>query len=220
MEIDGRHPHTAGVGFILADAKCQLIHANLEARRILGYSSETPPPKIKAVWAQVRNEVVSLLANQGFSRAFVSCQSVLTFGRRRYVCRVFRLQHTRGRRSNIQVAVILERSSAISHVVADLCTRYRLTTREREVVEFTIQGLTNKEIATRMKISPNTVRAFARTVMGKLGVSSRSGIVGVVFREGQGLFIPRVIAEPSIGPSNDRRIRAAAARSGFQMERH
>jgi DNA-binding CsgD family transcriptional regulator len=45
-----------------------------------------------------------------------------------------------------------------------------------------IQGLTNKEIAGRMNISPNTVRAFIRMVMGKLGVSTRSGIVGIVFR--------------------------------------
>jgi DNA-binding CsgD family transcriptional regulator len=45
-----------------------------------------------------------------------------------------------------------------------------------------IQGLTNKEIAGRMNISPNTVRVFIRMVMGKLGVSTRSGIVGIVSR--------------------------------------
>ena len=59
---------------------------------------------------------------------------------------------------------------------------FHLTEREREVVELLIQGLTNKEIAGRMNISPNTVRAFIRMVMGKLGVSTRSGIVGIVFR--------------------------------------
>ena len=59
---------------------------------------------------------------------------------------------------------------------------FRLTEREREVVELLIQGLTNKEIAGRMNISPNTVRAFIRMVMGKLGVSTRSGIVGILFR--------------------------------------
>ena len=50
------------------------------------------------------------------------------------------------------------------------------------MVEFSIQGLTNKEIASRMSISANTVRAFIRMIMVKLGVSTRSGIVGVVFR--------------------------------------
>ena len=41
-----------------------------------------------------------------------------------------------------------------------------------------LQGLTSKEIAVRMGISPNTVKAFLRLVMVKMGVSTRSGIVG------------------------------------------
>ena len=41
-----------------------------------------------------------------------------------------------------------------------------------------MQGLTSKEIAVRMKISPNTVKAFLRLVMVKMKVSTRSGIAG------------------------------------------
>jgi len=80
------------------------------------------------------------------------------------------------------VAVVLERSGAASRAAAEVSESFRLTDREREVVELLIQGLTNKEIAGRMDISPNTVRAFISMVMGKLGVSTRSGIVGIVFR--------------------------------------
>ena len=43
-----------------------------------------------------------------------------------------------------------------------------------------MQGLSSKEIATRMNVSPNTVKAFLRVVMIKMGVSSRSAIVGKV----------------------------------------
>jgi DNA-binding CsgD family transcriptional regulator len=43
-----------------------------------------------------------------------------------------------------------------------------------------LQGLTSKEIAQRMGISPNTVKAFLRLVMVKMGVSTRSGIVGKI----------------------------------------
>jgi LuxR family transcriptional regulator, regulator of acetate metabolism len=59
-----------------------------------------------------------------------------------------------------------------------------LTQREKETVELLIQGLTSKEIATRMKISPNTVKAFLRIVMVKMGVSTRSGILGKVIGPG------------------------------------
>jgi DNA-binding CsgD family transcriptional regulator len=45
-------------------------------------------------------------------------------------------------------------------------------------VEFLLEGFTSKEIAERMKISPNTVKAFIRLVMVKMGVSTRSGIIG------------------------------------------
>jgi DNA-binding CsgD family transcriptional regulator len=62
--------------------------------------------------------------------------------------------------------------------VTELGEQFDLTARERETVEYLLQGLTSKEIAVRMQISPNTVKAFLRLVMVKMGVSTRSGIVG------------------------------------------
>jgi Bacterial regulatory proteins, luxR family len=49
-------------------------------------------------------------------------------------------------------------------------------------VEFLLSGLSSKEIADRMKISPNTVKATLRVVMIKMGVSTRSGIVGKIIQ--------------------------------------
>jgi hypothetical protein len=53
-------------------------------------------------------------------------------------------------------------------------------------VEFLLQGLTSKEIANRMNISVNTVKAFLRLIMVKMNVSTRSGIAGKVARSGAG----------------------------------
>jgi len=50
-----------------------------------------------------------------------------------------------------------------------------------EALEYLIQGLTSKEIAERMHISVNTVKAFLRLIMVKMGVTTRSGIVGMLF---------------------------------------
>jgi len=55
--------------------------------------------------------------------------------------------------------------------------KYQLSQREGEAVRFLIEGLTNKEIAARMGISPDTVKVFLRLAMMKMGVSSRSGIM-------------------------------------------
>src|SRR5438105_4267326 len=55
--------------------------------------------------------------------------------------------------------------------------KYQLSRRELETVRFLIEGLTSKEIAARMGISPHTVKVFLRLAMKKMGVSSRSGIM-------------------------------------------
>jgi DNA-binding CsgD family transcriptional regulator len=43
-----------------------------------------------------------------------------------------------------------------------------------------LRGLTSKEIAQEMSISPNTVKAFLHSVMTKMGVSTRAGLIGRV----------------------------------------
>ena len=50
-----------------------------------------------------------------------------------------------------------------------------LTHREQEVLELMAAGLTNREIAEELVISPGTVKKHAGNVYGKLGVHSRTG---------------------------------------------
>jgi two-component system nitrate/nitrite response regulator NarL len=87
--------------------------------------------------------------------------------------------------------VLLERDAASSHsALTEISEQFGLTQRERETVEFLLQGLTSKEIAIRMKISANTVKAFIRLVMVRMNVSTRSGIVGK-FLQDQGQDVRR-----------------------------
>ncbi len=52
-----------------------------------------------------------------------------------------------------------------------------LTTREKEVFELLVNGLTTKEIAESLKISEKTVRNHISNVMQKLGVKGRANAV-------------------------------------------
>ena len=52
-----------------------------------------------------------------------------------------------------------------------------LSEREIEVLQLIAEGLTNQEIASRLFLSLNTVKAHTRTIYGKLGVSSRTQAV-------------------------------------------
>ena len=56
----------------------------------------------------------------------------------------------------------------------------RLTAREREVAGLVAAGLTNKEIAAELQISPHTVDQHMRRVFGKLGVRRRGAVAGAL----------------------------------------
>jgi DNA-binding CsgD family transcriptional regulator len=79
---------------------------------------------------------------------------------------------------------MLERRSNEAAKLNEMSERFGLTAREQETVKYLLEGLTSKEIAQRMKISPNTVKAFLRLVMVKMSVSTRSGIIGRIVGPG------------------------------------
>jgi PAS domain S-box-containing protein len=61
-----------------------------------------------------------------------------------------------------------------------------LTARERDVLGLICEGLADKEIASRLKLAPNTVRNHVATVYSKLNVHSRSA--AIVWARERGLF--------------------------------
>src|SRR5580700_9648998 len=162
-------------GFLLLDAGLNLIASNDPALQILCFPSEAERIKQPKVFLsdRVRNALVDHRNQErpAFVKEFRS-------GKRRYICKSFQVDCNG--RSPVQpaFAVLLERDAAASTGISEISEQFDLTQRERETVEFLLQGLTSKEIATRMQISPNTVKAFLRLVMVKMKVSTRSGIAG------------------------------------------
>jgi DNA-binding CsgD family transcriptional regulator len=61
-----------------------------------------------------------------------------------------------------------------------------LTAREREVAELLAEGQTNAQIAARLHLSESTVEKHVSRVLGKLGLGSRAGVVGLLARESLG----------------------------------
>jgi DNA-binding NarL/FixJ family response regulator len=59
-----------------------------------------------------------------------------------------------------------------------------LSKRECEVVQCLVQGLTNREIAERMGLSPHTVKNYLFRVFDKLGVSNRTELLFMTLSQG------------------------------------
>jgi DNA-binding CsgD family transcriptional regulator len=163
-------------GFLLLDDKLNLLAANDPALQILCFPSGADRIKQPKVFLadRVRTTLVDHKSRDrgAFVKEFRS-------GKRRYICKNFRVNCEGYYPVQPTFAVLLERdvSSSFSALAA-ISEQFDLTQRESETVEFLLQGLTSKEIATRMQISPNTVKAFLRLVMVKMKVSTRSGIAG------------------------------------------
>lgn len=67
-----------------------------------------------------------------------------------------------------------------SHMKAKAKThqvKVRLTPRENEVLRLLLEGLTNREIATALTISPNTVRSHLHSLSVKMEASNRARLI-------------------------------------------
>ena len=162
-------------GFLLFDAHLSPIFVNYAAAQILAYPEE--PQAHKNLCDQVAAKIRSILLSEEPSNGSVFVARFRS-GRRQYVCCSFDVDGMETGDLQPSFAVILERASTKSTSLAQFFDRFHLTAREQEVAEFLSQGLTSKEIGARMQISPNTVKAFLRLIMVKMGVTTRSGVVG------------------------------------------
>jgi len=54
-----------------------------------------------------------------------------------------------------------------------------LTDRERQIILLVSEGLSNKEIARRLKITDGTVKVHLHSIFGKLQVSNRTALVAI-----------------------------------------
>lgn len=173
------HSVLAGPGLMVVDRSLNLVASNNEATQILTFP--TPPEKIPNLERWLTKRIRRGLVDRG-SSALPRFVEQFKSARRTYLCRSFPLNLNGNARvpDHAALVLLLERSAGGAVKLTEICTRFSLTPREQETVKLLFEGLTSKEIAGRMNISPNTVKAFLRLIMVKMGVSTRSGIIGKI----------------------------------------
>ena len=171
--LESASPLTNAPGLLLTTTRLEPVYANAVALQILGYPSLSPAGS---------SEICAIIRRVLRADHFMPRSTPSTFlsGRRQYLCRAMLLDSRVSEAQTSLVALLFERRPRDGVALSELSRRFRLSPRESETVLHLVHGLTTKEVARQMSVSPNTVKQFVRIAMSKLGVTTRSGIVGKV----------------------------------------
>jgi DNA-binding CsgD family transcriptional regulator len=83
----------------------------------------------------------------------------------------------RGNGESFTAADVTEETNASNAFATEHSERVPLNERETDVLRFVVQGLSNKEIATRMEISESTVKNTLQQLFAKTNVRTRARLV-------------------------------------------
>ena len=165
----------APTGLLLLNGSGEVLYINSIAEAVLCY------PDHPGCEHKHKDVIIDKVRSELLPASSPGKQPIeIVSGRRKYLCRALLLEPASTNESGPTTAIVIERHSRRNDGLRRLCEQFNLTPREREAVLLLIDGLTTKEIAHRMDISPHTVKAFLRLVMTKLGTTTRSGIVGKI----------------------------------------
>lgn len=90
------------------------------------------------------------------------------------------LQRPRGRNSLIVSLTQVEKTFGLS--LAEAQEKYnRLTERQRQVASWMARGLTNREIAEKLQISPKTLDIHRADVYEKLEVKTSAAVAAIIY---------------------------------------
>jgi len=83
-------------------------------------------------------------------------------------------------------AKLVERMEANGRKIEEIPsdTYETLTTREREVFQMTVEGLTSREIGKKLMISPRTVELHHSKLSSKLGIHNKAGLIRLAIKRG------------------------------------
>jgi DNA-binding CsgD family transcriptional regulator len=105
-------------------------------------------------------------------------------GGQQYMWRAYRLDSQHSLTTEPLIVLHVEKVEADLDPIHEVASRYNLSERECETLRGVSMGLGSKELADLMGIKPNTVKAFVRVVMLKMGVSTRAEAVATLFKCG------------------------------------
>ena len=166
MAIAELRPHVAVLDMKLPD---------LDGSQVLrAINRNELPTKVVFVSAYIDSEIV-YAAIGGGARAYLSKDAT-----RQQICDAIAAVARGGTVFASEVQTGLAREIQMRSADTDVV----LTSREREIIALTAQGLLAPEIGRRLYLSPATIKTHLQRLYGKLGVSDRAAAVAEAMRRG------------------------------------
>ena len=148
---------------------------DLDGSQVLrAINREELPTKVVFVSAYIDSEIV-YAAIGGGARAYLSKDAT-----RQQICDAIAAVARGGTVFASEVQTGLAREIQMRSADTDVV----LTSREREIIALTAQGLLAPEIGRRLYLSPATIKTHLQRLYGKLGVSDRAAAVAEAMRRG------------------------------------
>src|SRR5947209_1246641 len=137
------HGESLAAGFLLLDASLRPIFASEEALAILAYPGV---PSKQGLNNFVQSRIRSLISSNGNHNGFSHFKFVneVVSGKRRYQLRAFSVKWNLGNGRGPAIAVLLERNYDGGFNLERVARKFRLTRREREIVDLLLQDLSTK----------------------------------------------------------------------------
>jgi DNA-binding CsgD family transcriptional regulator len=162
---------------VLLNSSYTPLYVSTEAARILFYPKQPPP--IATAAAAISGAVRRLIAGgspQGESGRF----GYMNCGERSYLWNVTRCDEWTSNETPWNYVLMLRRAELPEAKIKTICQQFHLSPRQEQTLAYLFQGLTSKEIAGFLDLSPHTVKIHIRALMTKLQVTTRTALVGRV----------------------------------------
>jgi DNA-binding CsgD family transcriptional regulator len=190
-------PQAASVGLVLMDMSLRPIAFDRGAALIL--DGQTRVDADRETVSLLPQDILENIRNRKPSE-LAAVRMTFRVGHNEYSARAYLMESQNGLFTQPIVALHIERISSATDAVAAVAAKFHLTDREQEALRGISIGLSSKELAERMNISPNTVKVFLRLIMIKMGVTSRGGIVAQILQSQSAL--------EGTPPNEERRLEA------------
>lgn len=183
--VTTEEPCDEGPGVVVFDENGNAESISPAAERWIAQMIEIPPPSVPA-----DSKILQVVAAR--ARTLRAGQDPLELAARSRVQtksgRWLLLYGTRlSGRADGRTAVIIQ--PAAPHEVAPLVAlAYGLSKRERQITRLCMKGLSTKQIAQTLGMSPYTVQDHLKSIFDKTGARSRGELVGQIFLEH---YVPR-----------------------------